>query len=286
MLVIGDIEGCRAAVRQVKAAGRTLGFVPTMGALHRGHLSLMEAAKARCDEVAVSIFVNPTQFGPAEDFQAYPRPLRRDLELCERAGVWLVFTPTAEAMYPAGARTSIHVGELSDVLCGPFRPGHFDGVATVVAKLFHIVPADVAFFGEKDYQQLAIIRRMVADLSIPIEIIGCPTVREPSGLAMSSRNSYLSAAEREQAASISRGLFAAVERARHGIDDAAELTKIARDVVLAAAPAVIEYVELVDAQTLQPLPRLNRPARLCAAARIGATRLIDNVAVDPPRGPS
>src|SRR3990172_8593009 len=172
MRVFTDIIPCRQAVREFQRAGETVGLVPTMGALHDGHLSLIRAAKAHCSRVAVTIFVTPTQFGPTEDFTAYPRPLEADLRSCERAGVDCVFTPTVETMYPSGARTTVHVSGLTDVLCGPLRPGHFDGVATVVAKLFQILPADAAFFGEKDYQQLAVIRQMVRDLNVPIDIIG------------------------------------------------------------------------------------------------------------------
>jgi len=265
----------------MRAGGASMGFVPTMGALHEGHLSLIRAAKTRCDRVVVSIFVNPTQFGRGEDFAAYPRPIESDLALCRGEGVELVFTPPPAAMYPPESRTVVHVGRLGDVLCGPFRPGHFDGVATVVAKLFNIVPADVAFFGEKDYQQLALIRRMAADLNLPIEVVGCPTIREPDGLAMSSRNAYLSPTERAQAASISRGLFAALDQAGRGETDPAKLTGVVREAVVSAGPVDTEYVDLVDADTLERLARLDRRARLCVAARIGRTRLIDNVAIDP-----
>ncbi|UCE61723.1 MAG: pantoate--beta-alanine ligase, partial [Phycisphaerales bacterium] len=191
MDVFTDIDACRSAVRDLHRGGVTVGLVPTMGALHEGHLSLIRTAHRRCDAVTVTIFVNPTQFGPNEDFRAYPRVLDSDLAACEAEGVDIVFTPDVEAMYPSDAHTTIHVDQLTDVLCGPCRPGHFDGVATVVAKLFQIVPADFAFFGEKDYQQLAVIQQMARDLNIPIEVVACPTVREPDGLAMSSRNAYL-----------------------------------------------------------------------------------------------
>jgi len=290
MNVFTDIDPCRHAVRAVQQAGGTVGLVPTMGALHEGHLSLIRAAKVRCTRVAVSIFVNPTQFGPAEDFAAYPRPLEADLRACERAGADIVFTPTVETMYP-GARfqtrtsTTVHVSGFTDVLCGPLRPGHFDGVATVVAKLFQILPADAAFFGEKDYQQLMVIRQMVRDLNIPVEIVGCPTLREPDGLAMSSRNAYLGANERRQAACLSRALFAAVDRVRRGERTVpAILGEICRT-ILAAGPATIDYIDLVDAETLERLVTVDRPARICLAVRIGSCRLIDNVGVDVP-GPA
>jgi len=268
-----------------------------MGALHEGHLSLIRAAKARCTRVAVTIFVNPTQFAPTDDFAAYPRPLEADLSSCESAGVDLVFTPTVETMYP-GARdpvarmesrtrtsTTVHVSGLTDVLCGPRRPGHFDGVATVVAKLFHILPADIAFFGEKDYQQLAVIRQMVRDLDIPIEIVGCPTVREPGGLAMSSRNAYLTSAQRNQATCLSRALFDAAESIRAGRRNVAAIVEGIREGIVSAGPAQIEYVDIVDAETLVLLSTVNSPARICLAVQIGSCRLIDNVGVDAPPTP-
>jgi pantoate--beta-alanine ligase len=284
MQVQQNIEACGQAVIAARKAGETVGLVPTMGALHEGHLSLIRAAKACCRRVAVTIFVNPIQFGPHEDFAAYPRPLEKDLELCRNADVDLVFTPSVETMYPAGARTSIHVAGLSDGLCGPFRPGHFDGVATVVAKLFNILPADAAFFGEKDYQQLQVIRRMVRDLNLPIEIVGCPTVREPDGLAMSSRNVYLNPEQRQQAVSLSRALFAATAEVRGGERDPGEITRRARASILAAGPATIEYLDVVDAESLALLTTIDRPARMCLAVRIGTCRLIDNVALDGPMG--
>lgn len=281
MQVSQEIEAVREAVRAAQRSGQRVGLVPTMGALHAGHMSLVEAARKQCGYVAVSIFVNPTQFGPSEDLAAYPRPLEADLEQCRRANVDLVFMPSVEAMYPADAKTLIHVRDLTAVLCGPCRPGHFDGVATVVAKLFNILPADFAFFGEKDYQQLQVIRRMAADLNFPMEIVGCPTVREADGLAMSSRNAYLSAEERSRATSLSRALFAAVERARNGERDVSQLRSLMRDAILSAGPARIEYIEIVDADSLAPLTSVDRPARICLAVRIGKTRLIDNLAVEP-----
>lgn len=280
-----DILPCRQAVRDIQRKGDTIGLVPTMGALHEGHLSLIRTAKERCKHVAVTIFVNPTQFAPTDDFTAYPRPLQSDLDACDQAGVDLVFTPTVETMYPSGVRTTVHVSGLTDVLCGPRRPGHFDGVATVVAKLFQILPADAAFFGEKDYQQLAVIRQMVRDLNIPIEIVGCPTVRERGGLALSSRNAYLSPAQHNQASCLSRALFRAANRIRAGKRNIAMIVDGVREVITAAGPAQIEYIEIVDAQTLEPLTIIDRPARICLAVRIGTCRLIDNIAVDAP-GPS
>lgn len=258
-----------------------MALVPTMGALHEGHVALMREGLRRCRHLAVTIFVNPTQFGPGEDYQAYPRTQEADLEKCGAAGAEIVFMPEADRMFPPDSATQVHVAGLGEGLCGPFRPGHFDGVATVVAKLFHILPADVAVFGEKDYQQLAIIRRMALDLNLPIEIAGHPTVRESDGLAMSSRNAYLSAAERRQATSLSGGLLAAVEHAKRGERRSEELVKTVRQRIESAGPSSIEYIEVVDAESLLALPVVDRPARICLAVRIGRSRLIDNVAVDP-----
>ena len=277
MKVIATIDECRSAVRQAQQSGMVVGLVPTMGALHEGHLSLVRAAKARCGWIMVTIFVNPTQFGPNEDFKAYPRPLDDDLAKCRSVGVDAVFAPSVKVMYGADSRTTVRVGRLTDGLCGPHRPGHFDGVATVVAKLFHIALADAAFFGEKDYQQLMVIRQMVADLNSPIEVVGCPTLREPDGLAMSSRNAYLSPAERTQAVSISRALFQARDAVATGNTDAKAIIQSARSTIVAAGITSIDYVEVVDANTLELLTKLDRPARLCIAVRIGKTRLIDNM---------
>jgi pantoate--beta-alanine ligase len=251
-----------------------------MGALHEGHLSLIRAARTKCSAVAVTIFVNPTQFGPNEDFSAYPRTLETDLAACEGEGVDLVFTPSTEVMYPGDEVTTIQVGSVTENLCGPFRPGHFDGVATVVLKLFNIIPADRAYFGEKDYQQLVVIRRMVRDLNVAIEIVGCPTIREPDGLAMSSRNAYLSGTERAQAISLSRALFAVQKQIQDGERNAKELTASIRKEILDAGPATIDYIDIVDEVSLNLLETVDRPARICLAVRIGRCRLIDNVAVD------
>jgi pantoate--beta-alanine ligase len=283
MQVFGDIQPCRAAIEEAKRQGKLVGLVPTMGALHAGHLSLIRAARRQCDRVAATIFVNPTQFGPNEDFQAYPRPMDADLEACRREQVDWVFTPSVECMYPADSKTSVHVRDLTSGLCGPFRPGHFDGVATVVAKLFNILPADAAFFGEKDYQQLQVIKRMAADLNFPIEIVACPTVREPDGLAMSSRNAYLSPKQREQAANLSRALFTAAEAVRRGETNVAKLQSMMRDLIQSAGPNQIDYIEIVHPQSLARLTRVEGPARICLAVRIGACRLIDNVPVEPTR---
>jgi pantoate--beta-alanine ligase len=280
MLVVSSIIHAREWTVSQKGSGNRVGLVPTMGALHDGHLSLVEAARKHCDQVALTIFVNPTQFAPHEDLSAYPRPLEKDLALCRDAGVNLVFTPTVAEMYPDEAVTTVHVAKLTDGLCGPFRPGHFDGVATVVAKLFNILPANAAFFGEKDYQQLQVIRRMVADLNLPISIIGCPTIREPDGLAMSSRNVYLSPEQRKQASSIHRALSEAVACVQRGEKETAGIIDNIRQTIMNAGPATIEYISVVDAENLAPLSCFDRPARLCVAVRIGKCRLIDNVPVD------
>lgn len=267
-------------VRAIQREGRTVGLVPTMGALHAGHMSLIAAAAARCDVVAVTIFVNPLQFSPDEDLARYPRTLDADLEACRNGGVSLVFAPELAAMYPGEPLTQVSVRKMSAHLCGAHRPGHFDGVATVVAKLFNVIPADVAFFGEKDYQQLTIIRRMVADLNMPIEIVGCPTIRAADGLAMSSRNVYLTPDQRRRATSLSRALFATAEAVRRGELRVEALIRSAQDKIRAAGPVEIDYIEIVDASSLEPLVTVDRAARMCLAARYGSCRLIDNVALD------
>lgn len=280
MQVISDIENCRQAVLKKRQAGLSVGIVPTLGALHRAHRSLVAAAKERCAVVVVTIFVNPTQFGANEDLGAYPRPLEADLALCRDAGVDIVFAPSVAEMYGGEERTVVRVCGITDHLCGPHRPGHFDGVATVVAKLFHIVPADAAFFGEKDYQQLQVIRRMVRDLNIPIEIVACPTIREPDGLAVSSRNAYLNDSERAQAAILHRAMCAARERIVTGERETHRLIDDMTAMILSAGPAKIDYVEIVDADSLEPVRELRGAARICVAVRIGACRLIDNIGVD------
>jgi pantoate--beta-alanine ligase len=278
----------RATCDAVRAGGSRVAFAPTMGALHEGHLALVREARARAPFVAVSIFVNPTQFGPNEDFGRYPRDLDGDVRKLAGEGVSLVFAPEAGAMYPQGEQTRVRVGALAEPLCGRFRPGHFEGVATVVAKLFAIVGPCVAVFGKKDYQQLTILRRMAKDLFFPVEIVGHAIVREADGLAMSSRNAYLSAEERARALAISRGLAAAVRAFEGGEQSARALEAIAREPVQAAATS-IDYVEARDADSLAPFAdgaRVER-ALLAVACRIGATRLIDNVVLgeDPaPRG--
>lgn len=263
-----------------RRAGRRIGFVPTMGALHEGHLSLMRAARRECDQVIVSIFVNPTQFGPGEDFEKYPRMLEADLAACQAEGVDAAFCPPVSEVYPVGSATAVTVKRLTDGLCGAHRPGHFDGVTTVVAKLFNIVQPDAAYFGQKDAQQAIVLRRMVKDLLWPIEMVVCPTIREPDGLAMSSRNAYLSPAERRQALSLSAALFRARDEILGGQKDVAALVAGIRQRIESAGPCRIDYVEIVDAEELTPLTTVRGKCLLALAVRIGGTRLIDNVVVD------
>jgi len=252
-----------------------------MGALHAGHISLIEAARRDGTFVVVSIFVNPTQFGPNEDYTRYPRDEAGDLEKCRAAGADLVFIPTAEVMYASDAATTVHVARLTETLCGPCRPGHFDGVATVVTKLFNIVQPDRAYFGQKDAQQLAVIRRMTRDLNFPIEIVGCPTVREPDGLAMSSRNLLLSSDERRRAPALYRALCAARDRILRGERDSQVILAEMHGILATINPTRVDYVSIVDADSLQPVTRIDRPVLIALAVRLGATRLIDNVLVDP-----
>lgn len=260
-----------------------VGLVPTMGALHEGHLSLIQAAKQACQEVGVSIFVNPTQFSPGEDFERYPRPIEADLAKCEAEGVDWVFCPSVEEMYPTGCVTRVQVDRLGDVLCGQHRPGHFEGVATVVAKLFNIVQPAMAFFGQKDAQQVAIIRRMVRDLCSPVKIAVCPTIREADGLAMSSRNVYLSSSERAQATVLFESLSWAKSEIESGQKDVAGLTREMRNKVIAAGPCEIDYIEIVDADELTPKSNVEGRCLIALAVRIGKARLIDNLVVDAPR---
>lgn len=282
MQILSGIPDTRTALRALRAgsepaAHRSIGFVPTMGALHTGHRSLVQAARRRCDIVVASIFVNPTQFAPNEDFSRYPRTLEEDCRMFEMEGVDLVFTPTAEAMYPAEATTFVDVAGVSERLDGASRPGHFRGVATVVAKLFHIVQPDFAFFGQKDAAQVAVLRQMVRDLDFPLEMVVCPTVREPDGLAMSSRNRYLSAQERRQALSLYRALTAAQKLAADGEQAAAALL-LAMRTTLQGEPAVrVDYLAVVDPDTLLPLDDISAGALLAVAAYLGNTRLIDNI---------
>ncbi len=280
--IVTTIAEVREAVREARAAGRRIGFVPTMGYLHEGHLTLMRQARQECGFAVVSIFVNPTQFGPNEDFTRYPRDVERDASLCATVPVDLIFHPGVDEVYPQPFRTTVKVTGLTETLCGASRPGHFDGVATVVTKLFNIVQPDAAYFGQKDAQQVAVIQRMVRDLNMDLTIVPVPIVREPDGLAMSSRNTYLSAAERRAALVLSQTLAMARDRVAAGERDMQTLVKAMRSMISAEPLADIDYVEIVDSTTLQPVVRLEQRAVLAAlAVRFGRTRLIDNTILEP-----
>jgi len=279
--VASTIAEVRAAVLAVRSAGKRIGFVPTMGALHAGHAELIRVAKRHSDSVVVSVFVNPTQFGPNEDFARYPRTLDDDRRIAAEAGGELVFAPSATEMYPPNAVTVVEVPGLDAVLCGPRRPGHFQGVATVVLKLFNIVRPDVAVFGAKDAQQSIILRRMVADLNVPVEMVVAPTVREPDGLAMSSRNRYLSAAERAEAPKIYQALRAVQAKAVAGESNVRKLEEELLAAVAAIPGARVDYATILHHETLTPLTTLDRPALAAVAVFLGTTRLIDNVTLVP-----
>jgi pantoate--beta-alanine ligase len=277
MKTLTTIADARRASREMRREGKRIGFVPTMGALHEGHLSLVRAAKSQTDAVAVSIFVNPTQFGPTEDLSRYPRPFEKDCNLLEKEGVEIIFAPSAEEMYPQGVVTSVTVEGMSERLCGKSRPGHFRGVTTVVSKLFHILEPDAAFFGQKDAAQLAIIRRMVRDLNMPLEIVGCPIVRESDGLAMSSRNAYLAEDERKAALVLHRTLLRIESEAQQGERRSSRLIELGRQVFCAEPLARLEYVEIVDPDSLEAVENLSKPALVALAGHVGSTRLIDNI---------
>lgn len=279
MLVLKTIAETRSACAQIRAAGKTLGLVPTMGALHEGHLSLVHAAQASCHAVAVTIFVNPTQFGPKEDFASYPRTMEQDCQTLQAAGVDLVFAPSVEEMYPSGASTFVEVAGLSERLDGASRPGHFRGVATVVAKLFNIFNPDHAFFGQKDAAQVAVLRKMVRDLRFGVQLDVCPTVREPDGLALSSRNRNLSGEQRRQALVLSRALRAVEEQVRGGEQDSATLLAEALRTLQQEPAVLVDYCRIVDPDTLEDVPDVHRGALVAVAARVGNTRLIDNLLV-------
>ncbi|MDB5309979.1 MAG: panC [Gemmataceae bacterium] len=277
--VVSAINEVRAEVADARRLGMTIALVPTMGALHEGHAALVRAAGNPSSFVVVSVFVNPTQFGPKEDFAKYPRTLEADQQVCAEAGANLIFAPTAEEMYPTSSVTFVEVTKLEDTLCGGSRPGHFRGVCTVVLKLFNIVRPDLAYFGAKDYQQARIIRQMVRDLNVSVEVKVEPTVREADGLALSSRNRYLTPERRADAPGIYRALQAIRRRATAGEWDVARLES-ALDADLAAIPgARVDYARIVDADTLQPIARLDRPAVAAVAVFLGDTRLIDNITI-------
>ena len=285
MQTVKTLQMLRTALGQMRKGGARIALVPTMGALHEGHLTLVRRARAEADHVVASIFVNPKQFGPNEDLDAYPRQLAADAAMLEAEGVALLWAPTVEAMYPAGFASNISVSGISDRLCGAARPGHFDGVATVVCKLFNQVQPDMAFFGEKDFQQLAVIRTMARDLDLTAPhadaIIGVPTVREADGLAMSSRNRYLSPDHRTAAAALPRAMRSAIAAIETGADVTAALAELESEII-AAGFISVDYAALADSRTLAPLAALGKSdARLLIAARIGSTRLIDNMPIRP-----
>jgi pantoate--beta-alanine ligase len=275
-----SIAALRARLDPLRRTGKVIGLVPTMGALHVGHVELIRRARRESGCVVVSIFVNPIQFDRNDDFDRYPRPMADDLRVCEQEGVDVVFAPRAAEMYPRPQRAFVEVETLTDHLCGEFRPGHFRGVATVVTKLFNIVQPGRAYFGEKDAQQLAVIRRLVADLNMPLAIVEVPTVRESDGLAISSRNAQLTAEQRRSATILYQALAAAREQAAHGEREAAAIKQRALT-LLSEQPAVrLEYLEVVDSEEMQPVERIEKPVRIAAAVWVGATRLIDNVLVE------
>ena len=283
MKICATISEARAACREARASRQRLGLVPTMGALHEGHLSLVRAAKTQCDAVAVSIFVNPTQFGPTEDLSKYPRQFAGDCRLLEKEGVDILFAPTVEEIYPKSNDqvTWVVVEGLSEKLDGRSRPGHFRGVTTVVSKLFHIIEPEAAFFGQKDAAQLAVIRRMVHDLNFPVEIVACPIVREPDELAMSSRNAYLNREERGRALILQRSLQRAQQEFHAGERSAANLISAAKDVFAREPQVVLDYFEIVDPATLDPVERISQTTLVAVAAYVGTTRLIDNLVLNP-----
>lgn len=279
MIIVNTIEEVRRYVKQWRMEGKTIGFVPTMGYLHEGHRSLIERADKDNDIVVVSIFVNPTQFGPNEDLESYPRDMQRDSEVCKEAGADLIFNPEPSVMYEDNASTSVKVEGLSDELCGRSRPVHFGGVCLVVSKLFNIVLPDRAYFGQKDAQQLAIIKKMVRDLNFPLEIIGCPIVREKDGLAKSSRNTYLSETERKAALVLNRALLKGREAIEGGERDALSVKKIITEVIKQEPLAKIDYVEIVDFDTIRKTDNIDKNVLVAIAVFIGKTRLIDNFIV-------
>lgn len=274
------IQSIRSLVKAARDSGKNIGLVPTMGALHVGHISLIEAARKKCDYVVVSIFVNPTQFVPGEDFEKYPRPFEADLDICEKAGVDAVFAPTPEQMYPVENITWVNVKKLTESLCGQFRRGHFQGVTTVCSKLFNIVAPDFAFFGQKDAQQTIVIRRMAADLNMPLEIVVCPTVRESNGLAISSRNKYLSEQQKKDASNIYKSLRKCRQMIDAGVKDTSEIIAEMRNILQQVPSIEIEYISIVDADTLQNIEYITGKVLIAVAVRMGPARLIDNILLD------
>jgi pantoate--beta-alanine ligase len=280
--LITTIPVMRDRVRAARLAGRLIGFIPTMGALHAGHERLMDLARRECDVVIVSIFVNPLQFDRPDDLDRYPRTLDADVALCSASGVDIVFAPSVAEMYPSSPVCVVDVGRVAEHLCGRFRPGHFRGVATVVLKLFEVTQPDRAYFGEKDAQQLAVVRHLASDFNVPVEIVGVPTVREPDGLAISSRNQRLQPDERRIATVLYEGLQAAQARVASGERDPARVAAAAREVISRQQPVKLEYLDIVDPSEMQPVGRIDGPVVIAGAIWVGAVRLIDNVICVPP----
>jgi len=277
MKVYRSISSLTKKIREIKSQGKTIGLVPTMGFLHQGHLSLVKKARKDTDYVVVSIFVNPSQFGPKEDFKEYPRNLKRDSELCKKHGVDIIFAPQAKDMYPDGYLTYVNVERITDVMCGAWRPGHFRGVATVVSKLFNITMPDIAYFGQKDSQQAIVIKKMAQDMNMAVRIKVLPIVREKDGLAMSSRNVYLSPEERTEAACLYKSLRLAKNMFRQGERDSKKIIKKMKDFIKQKANARIDYISIVDMESLKDISRISKKALVAIAVRIGKTRLIDNI---------
>lgn len=282
MIIARTIAETRRRVAEARAAGKTIGLIPTMGALHQGHLSLVRCCGQQCDYTVVSIFVNPTQFAPNEDLDGYPRTFEADCRACEDLQVDLIFAPTTSQMYPDDNLTWIDVDKITAGLCGASRPTFFRGVCTVVAKLFNIITPDIAYFGQKDAQQLAVINRMAADLNLPVEIRSCPTVREPDGLAMSSRNRYLSSDQRKEALCLWEALKRAAELIAAGQTDSQTIIEAMSRIIEAKPQARIDYISIVDRDLLQPLACVDQPVLIALAVHLGSARLIDNILVDPP----
>lgn len=279
-MLVKTVKDMKSIVKKLKEKGKSIGFVPTMGYLHEGHISLIRCSKKDNDVTVVSIFVNPIQFGENEDLDRYPRDIERDLQICRDEGVDFVFYPSVDEMYPDGFSTYVEVEGLTDKLCGAFRPGHFKGVTTVVNKLFNILQPDRAYFGEKDYQQLKVIQKMVKDLNMNVEVIGCPVVREKDGLALSSRNKYLSEKERESALSISRALFEGKKMFEKGEKDPQKIISKMKKII-SSYPEVknVQYIEIVDPETLEPKKKVEKGDLIAVAVFVGNTRLIDNIKI-------
>ena len=282
MEITETINSARQAIRQARRLHTTIGLVPTMGALHDGHFSLIRTCRQKCDFTVVSIFVNPTQFGPNEDLATYPRTFDADRTACQRLGVDMIFAPTTEQMYPSLQPTQINTQKLSSFLCGSSRPGHFPGVCTVVAKLFNIITPNIAYFGQKDAQQLAIIKKMTTDLNFPVEVVSCPTIRQADGLAVSSRNVYLDEAGRRQAGCLWRALREAEGLVMGGQRDSGRIVARMREIIEAEPDAQIEYVSVVNREFLQPIDRIDEGGLIALAVRVRGVRLIDNIMVDRP----